>query len=146
MLQKTVRRPSQAARRTGYVIAMLVNVALLFAIYSWPGWEAAPFLTAATPQVLGWVSASLIAGLAANVVYLVTDPPWLKSLGDLVITGIGLGAMIRVWQVFPFDFGDASFDWAFVFRLLLIVGIVGSVVGLAVQFVTLVRTGPWTRR
>jgi hypothetical protein len=37
MLQKTVRRPSQAARRTGYVIAMLVNVALLFAIYSWPG-------------------------------------------------------------------------------------------------------------
>ena len=29
------------------------------------------------------------------------DPPWLKSVGDLATTGIGLAAAILIWQVFP---------------------------------------------
>jgi hypothetical protein len=69
----------------------------------------------------------------------VTDPPWLKSLGDLATTGIGLVAIIRVWQVFPFDFGDSSFDWALLVRIMLAVGFFGSVVALIVQIVTLGR-------
>jgi len=43
----------------------------------------------------------LAAGIAANVVYLAYDPPWVRSLGDLVTTGIGLAAAIRIWHVFP---------------------------------------------
>ena len=62
-----------------------------------------PFLTSAITQVLVLVNLSLDAGLAVNLVYLAYDPPWLKSLGDLATTGIGLAAAIRVWQVFPFD-------------------------------------------
>ena len=55
-----------------------------------------------TGQVLWLVNLSLAAGIAANVVYLAYDPPWVRSLGDLVTTGIGLAAAIRIWQVFPF--------------------------------------------
>ncbi|MER7244880.1 hypothetical protein [Kribbella sp. NPDC000426] len=143
--QTTRRRPSSATRRTGYAAAIVVNAAMLYAIHSWPGWQQVPFLTASTTQVLGWVTATLIAGLAGNLVYLWSDPPWLKSLGDLVITGIGLVAIIRVWQVFPFDFGTASFDWAVLVRIALAVGFFGSIAAMIVQVVVLVADGARVR-
>jgi hypothetical protein len=40
--QAPVRAPI-AARRTGYVIAALVNVCIWFAINLWPGWARVPF-------------------------------------------------------------------------------------------------------
>ena len=146
MLKQNEHRPSRATRRTGYVFAVGINAAVLYAIQSWPGWQEVPFLTARTEQVLGWVAASLIAGLGANAAYLLTDPPWLKSLGDLVITGIGLVAIIRVWQVFPFDFGDASFDWALLMRILLGIAFFGSIAAMIVQSVVLVADGSRRRR
>ena len=39
-----------------------------------------PFLTSDTAQVLMLVNLCLAAGIAANLVYLAYDPPWLKSL------------------------------------------------------------------
>src|SRR5688500_5671485 len=133
-------RPSPAARRFGYTVAALVNAAMLHAINVWPGWDALPFLTADTTLVLPAVNTTLAAGLAANLLYLAYDPRWFRSFGDLVTTGIGLVATLRIWAVFPFDFVGASLDWALVVRVLLVLGIVGSVIGMAVALVTLVRT------
>lgn len=48
--------------------------------------------------------------MVANLVYLLHDPRWLKALGDVVTTAVGLVAVLRMWAVFPFDFGDSSFD------------------------------------
>ncbi|NUR98133.1 MAG: hypothetical protein HOV67_23125 [Kribbellaceae bacterium] len=145
-MKQTSRRPSTAVRRTGYVISTALNAAMLFAVHAWPGWQRVPFLTSETKDVLGWVTATLLAGLGANIVYLRFDPPWLKSLGDLVITGIGFGAIIRVWQVFPFDFGDASFDWALVVRIMLAIGFFGSIAAMLVQLVVVVADGSRVRR
>ncbi|MET9274784.1 hypothetical protein [Kribbella sp. NPDC003557] len=143
MLKQTERGPSRATRRTGYVFAVVFNAVALYAIQVWPGWQEVPFLTSETEQVLGWVSATLIAGLAVNVVYLLTDPRWLKSLGDLTVTGIGLVAIIRVWQVFPFDFGD---PWVPTTRILLAIGFFGSIAAMIVQLVVLVADGSRARR
>jgi hypothetical protein len=132
----TARRPSAGARRAGYVLAIFFSAALLVILNGSPGWQAIPFLTSATGQVLWLVNLSLAAGIAANLVYLGYDPPWLKSLGDLVTTGIGLAAAIRIWQVFPFDL---SSGWSTAVRVLLIVAIAGSCIALVVQLVTLAR-------
>lgn len=134
----SARRPSAAARRGGYIAAIVVGAALLFVLNGWPGWQAMPFLTSDTTQVLWLVNLSLAAGLAANVVYLAYDPPGVKTSGDLVTTVIGLVAAIRVWQVFPFDFGSAT-GWSTALRVLLIVVIVGSCIGILVQLITLAR-------
>jgi hypothetical protein len=138
-LTSPTRRPSVAVRRAGYVVAILVNTALLYVVNVWPGWQTLSFLTEDTRQVLGLVNLSMVAGLVANVVFLAHDAPWLKALGDLVTTGIGLAALIRVWQVFPFDFRGSSFDWALLARFVLAVAIVGSAIGMVVQFVSLLR-------
>ena len=133
------RRPGVGARRGGYLVAAGINGLLLYLVNRRPGWEALPFLTPDTEKVLGVVNASIIAGLVANLVYLVADPPRLRSLGDLVTTGIGLAAMVRIWQVFPFSFEQGDFPWEPVFRWFLAIGIVGSAIGIVVALVSLVR-------
>ena len=129
-------RPSAGARRAGYGLAIVFSSALLVVLNASPGWQAIPFLTSDTTQVLWLVNLCLAAGIAANLVYFAYDPPWLRSLGDLATTGIGLAAAIRIWQVFPFGL---SSGWSAAVRVLLAIAIAGSCIALVVQFVTLAR-------
>jgi hypothetical protein len=121
------------------MIGAVINACLLYAVHVWPGWEAVPFLTEDMTQVLGLVSATIVVGIAANLVYAISDPVWVRSLGDLVTTSVGLAAAISLWQVFPFDFSTYSFDWALVTRTVLVVAIVGSAIGILVAAGRLVR-------
>lgn len=134
------KRLTVRTRRAGYVIAALVNAAMLFAANRWPGWESLPFLTADTRLVMPIVNASIMVNLVANVVYLLRDPPWLKSVGDAVTLGVGIAALVRIWSVFPFDLGDHPLDWALVVRVLLGLGIVGSIIGLIAAVVSFFRS------
>ncbi len=134
----TTKRPSVAARRAGYVISVLVNVALLLGINVWPGWDVLPFLTNDFTQVLAWVNVSIVVSLALNVVYLFNDTKPLKALGDTVSLAAALVVTVLMWRVFPFDFGDSTFDWTLVFRILLGVGIFGTAIAIVVNLVSLV--------
>ncbi|AUM16688.1 hypothetical protein ICV35_00120 [Rhodococcus ruber] len=133
-------RSPVAARRFGYLVAALLNAVVLYAANVWPGWEAVPFLTDDTRSVIGWVNASILVSLVANLLYLMRDPVWFKALGDAVTTTVALLALLTIWQVFPFDFGDASFDWPLVARIVLGLGIVSSVIGIVAALVTFVRS------
>jgi len=139
---KATRRPSAAARRTGYVFAILVNGALLYAVNVWPGWDVLPFLTDEFTQVLDLVNASIVVSLVANFLYLARDTRAVKALGDIVTTGVAIAVGVRMWQVFPFDFGEATFDWELVVRILLAVGIVGMAIAIVVNIVSLVTDTP----
>ena len=136
---KTGKRPTQASRRTGCAVGVLVNLAVLYAVNVWPGWEVLPFLTAEMTLVLGLVNASVIVNLAANVGYLFRDPAWFKALGDVVTIIVGVMAMVRMWQVFPFDFGSSTLDWELLIRVALGAGIVGSGIGILAALVTFAR-------
>ena len=130
------RRPSAGARRAGYGLAIVFSTALLIILNGSPGWQAIPFLTSDTTQVLWLVNLSLAAGIAANAVYLVHDSPGVKVPGDLVTTGIGLVTAIRILQVFPFAL---SSGWSTAVRVLLVIAIAGSCIALVVQIVALAR-------
>jgi hypothetical protein len=132
----SARRPSAGARRAGYGFAVVFSAAMLVVLNVAPGWQAIPFLTSDTTQVLWLVNLSIAAGIVANLVYLAYDPPWLKSLGDLATTGIGLAAAIRVWQVFPFDLPAG---WSAGVRTLLVICIAVSCIALLAQIVALAR-------
>lgn len=134
------RRRSTASRRAGHLIAATLLGVFLFLLNGEPGWRDIPFLTGDTAQVIGLVNVSLIVSLVANLLYAGFDRRWLKNLGDLVTTGIGLIVLIRIWQVFPFDFTGYWFDWPLLIRILLIVGIAGSAIGLLVHAVSLRRS------
>ncbi|WP_225753407.1 hypothetical protein [Actinotalea sp. Marseille-Q4924] len=128
--------PGPVARRAGHVLGALVDVLLLVALLGWPGWRAVPFLTEDFRRVLGILIVSLVLNAAAELVYAIVDRPRVKAVGDLLTLSVSLLVTVRLWQVFPFDVTDA---WATVFRVLLVLGVVGIVIGMLVALVTAVR-------
>jgi hypothetical protein len=137
--QRPQRRPALGVRRLGYTIALTVNAVLLYLVNVSPGWDAAPFLTHDTTQVIGWVNASIAAGIIANALYLAMDQRWFRALGEIVVTVIGLVALVRLWQVFPFTFDDDGVPWHLVVRWVLAIGIGGSAIAIITNLVALVR-------
>lgn len=136
------RSPARTSgRRAGYAGSVVVNLILLWLINGWPGWEAVPFLTASTALVIGAVNASVIARIVADAVNLVLDLPRVRALGDIVSIGFGLFALVRIWQVFPLD---VSSGWEVVARVLLVLGFVGSAVGI-VEALSRLFTGRFPR-
>lgn len=133
------RRPTAAARRLGYAIAMVVNVVLLYLVNVSPGWDAVPFLTHDTTQVVGWVNASIGAGIIANALYLAMDPRWFRALGEIVVTAIGLAALVKLWQVFPFAFDDEGTPWHLITRWVLAIAMAGSAIGIITNLVAFLR-------
>jgi hypothetical protein len=133
------RHDTRTDRRVGYVAGAVVDALLLGAVNGWPGWDTVPFLTDDTRLVLGWVNASLVVGLLANLLYAVADPPRVRAGGDLVQNLVGLAAMVRIWQVFPVDVAKGGFDWELLARWLLAIGMVGASVAALVAVVRLVR-------
>lgn len=137
--RSTRRTPSAGVRRFGYAVAALVDILLLFLVNVWPGWQILPFLTDALVEVLPWINASLAVGIVVSLIDLIFDRRWLKALGDLATTSIGLVAIVQLWTVFPFDFGDTTSPWVWLTRAVLVIGMIGSVIAMVVQVVVLGR-------
>ncbi len=130
------------AGRFGHVIGALVNLALLYVVNVWPGWDALPFLTAETTLVLGLVNASLWVSVAAEITYVAVTAPWWRALGEAVTTMVGLAAVVRIWEVFPFD---VSSGWELAVRLFLGIAAVGSIIGIVAalwRFITALTRTP----
>ena len=132
------KRPSLAARRFGYLVAAAANVVLLILIHVSPGWREMPFLTDAAADVVPLVTLSLVAGIAVNVVWFLTDPLWLRSLGKMVTAAISVVVFSRVLALFPFSFDDGSMLRT-VFRVVLVVALVGTAIAVVVHLVEMCR-------
>lgn len=123
------------AKRTGYMAAIVVNVAMLYAVHRLLEWGFVPFLTDDFRQLLPIVSLSLASTVLVNVTYLSYDPAWFRSLTQLGLNGISLAVVVRTYQVFPFDFSAYEFEWAGLVRLALVALMVVIGIALIVEVV-----------
>jgi len=126
----------RAGRRAGYVVAVVVNVAIWFVLNVAPGWQSIGFLSSAFGDVLWLVNLSLFASIAANIAYLLYDAAWFHSAGQIVVSLVGLIVSWRLLLEFPFDVTDG---WAALIKSLLILAMVGSTIGALVEVFRLVR-------
>jgi hypothetical protein len=122
-------------RRFGYAASIVFTALVAYAMLVWPGWAAVPFLTDDVLLVLPLLVFSMLVGIAINALLIVRDPAWLRSLGDALNAAIAIAVGARVWQVFPFDFPD---PWPLMTRILIVVVIAGSAIGLVASLVGLV--------
>ncbi len=135
----TPRRPGVRARRVGYLIAAAINGILLYLVNVTPGWENMSFLTEDFSRVVDILNLSLVVGAVVNLLWVAADPPWLRSLGQLVQAGISLVVTLRLLDVFPFDFSHWAFDVTLLVRVVLVVAAFGTAVGVMVETVRLAR-------
>jgi hypothetical protein len=131
------------SNRAGHAVAVGVNLLVLYLVNVSPGWEAVPFLTGSTTLVLPFVNASLWVSVVAEALYVVWTADWLRALGDTVTTGVGLAAIVRLWEVFPFD---VSAGWEVALRVLLGIAVVGSLIGMVAALSRLIRSRARTDR
>ena len=136
-----VSTPTVAARRGGYVVAIAINLVMLYVANHLLAWDLLPFLTADFERVLLLINISLVATILVNAVYLGYDQGWFRSLGQVGLNLISLVVGIRMYQVFPFDFSAYEFSWATVVRVMIVLGIVGLAIGTVAELVKLARRG-----
>ncbi len=129
------------ARRIGYGLTIAINAVMLVIVSNVREWDWFPWLTAELENVVWIISLSLIAAIAVNALYLVYDPPGFKRAAELVLLTISLMVMIRLLQVFPFDFSAYSFGWGTLTRWILWVVVFAIGLSIVVQVVQLLRIG-----
>jgi hypothetical protein len=127
--------------RVGYVIAVAINAVLLILINVSPGWQTLPWITDSFTQVLGLLNLSIWLNLLANMMYLVYDGRRFKAATQAVLLAVSLAVTVRLLAVFPFDFTSYSFNWGALMRVVLIIGIAGSAIGIVSSIVQAVRPG-----
>jgi hypothetical protein len=127
------------ARRSGYVIAIAVNVVMLYVVNNLLAWNILPFLTDDFGRVLWLIDISLLATIMVNFIYLAYDRSWFRSLGQIGLNLISLVVAVRMYQVFPFDFSGSTFDWTQIARVVIIFTILGTTIGALVEAVKLAR-------
>lgn len=146
MDEPTGTTSSRAARRAGYVAAVVVDVVLLWLVNVSPGWRALPVLTGSFAQVLPLLNASLAATAAANLVYLVHDSRRVRAVGDAVLSALGIALAARLLVVFPFDLSAYAGGWELLVRGVLVLALVGSAVGVITALVRLGGPSGLSRR
>lgn len=124
--------PVTAGKRVGYLLAIAVNALMAFVANNILAWDIASFLTDDFERVLPAINLMIAVTIAINFALLFYAPRWFVAATDVLSTGFGLAATVRMYRVFPFDFDAFEFDWGLVVKLLLIVAIIGSVAGIAI--------------
>ena len=132
-------------RRIGYVIAVLVNLALLFVVINILEWDVLPWLTDDFSEVVTWIGFSLAASIALNLGYLFKETQPFKSLGRIVVDLISIAVTFRIFRVFPFDFSQYSFNWEIVTRLVLALAMAGAGIGVMTEIVKLASWRPYEK-
>jgi hypothetical protein len=97
------------------------------------------FLTEDFSRVVGVLNLSLAAGAAVNLLWIAADPSWLRSLGQLVLSGISLVVTLRLLDVFPFDFSDWAVDVTWLARFVLVIAAFATALAVMVEAVKLAR-------
>lgn len=140
-VSKTHRK--RAARKFGYVVAIVVNLILMYVFnnllrWNWHGfWGprgvlAWPIITPRWADVLWALNLSISISIISYVLLLLYDPLWLRRLAEIVRNLFGILVLYMFYAVFPFDFGYDIIDK--IVRWALLAAILGTALGTAIQF------------
>lgn len=130
-----------AARRVGFVVAIVVNVAMVYVANNLLGWDLLPFLTSEFGDLLWVINLSLGATIIVNIFWLGYDADWFRLLCQIGLNLISALVLIRLYRVFPFDFSAYEFEWALLARAVIVLTMVALAVGTVVELVKLARGG-----
>jgi hypothetical protein len=126
-------RTDPERRPSAYVAGAIVNIVMLWLVNAIPGWDWR-FITGDFPAVLWALNLSIGMQIAGNALLLFLHPRLLHHLVQAVMQVASLLAVVVMVTVYPFAFDEVLFNGAdVVVRVLLYVGIGGTVIGIIVH-------------
>jgi len=125
-------------RKVGYAVAVLVNAVMIWVADSITSWGI-PFITDSFTAVQWAFNLSFLAAIIGNLLLILHDPKWFHGFVRLVMNSFGFVVALTVFFIFPFDFSAyTSFNWAGLAKILLVIGLVGSAIGIVVEALSLI--------
>lgn len=125
-------------RKSEYVIAIIINLILLYLANNLLTWDV-PYLTrsfADTPLFV--LNISIIATLAANMIFLVFDPAWFTALTRAVLNVISIIFLYVFLTVFPLNvFNESTIFWI---KVVLALGIAGTAIAFFVELYRFIKS------
>ncbi len=91
------------ARRFGYFITILINIAMIYVANNLLNWGWPPFLTKDYVLCLWAANLSFGANIFINFVFMVFDRRWFRSLMQAIGNVFGFLSVYVFWRVFPLD-------------------------------------------
>lgn len=133
----------RAARKFGYVVAIVVNLILIYVFnnllrWNWRGFWGPrgvlvwPIVTPRWADVLWALNLSISVSIVSYILLLLYDPLWLRQLAEIIRNLFGILVLYMFYAVFPFDFGYEMIDK--IVRWALLLAILGTVLGTTIQF------------
>ncbi len=121
-----------------YVSAVVVNIIVLVFVNTLLAWRqhTQGIVLETWAEVLWALDISIGLQIAGNLVLCFYRPAWFSALFRAAFAATGLLSIIVFYVVYPLDFSHAVGAWLdTAFRIVLIVGMAGSVIGFVVELV-----------
>jgi len=125
-----------SARRFGYFMAIVVNIAMIYVANNILNWKWVPFLTEDFVLCLWAINLSLGASIFINFVFMFFDRKWFRSLMQAFSNVFAFISGYIFWRVFPLDLAD-SLSSAVKLGLVVILGLIA--LGTLVELTQAVR-------
>ena len=129
-------------KRSEYVVAIVANFILFYILNNLLSWKVG-FLTNSFQDCLWAINMSIVATVIGNILFLAYDLRWFRHSIRMAYNLFAVNAIYTLYRVFPFNFGQAF--WNEAAKIVLILGTVGTVIGLIVEFVKLI-SNDWSLR
>lgn len=117
-------------KKSEYVISIIVNVIILYIANNLLAWHVS-FITDNWTAPLWILNISIVLTIISSLIFLFYDKNWLKGSLRTIINLVSVVFLITFYTVFPLD---VSSGWASIIKILLIIGIVGTVFATLVEF------------
>jgi len=127
--KRWLRSNAGCGGRVGYIVTIAVHFFLYWFINKIPKWDWW-FITDAYETVLPFIEISVIANIIAFAVFLIIDIRPIYYIGKTILDSISFFVLFKMYHNFPVDFNNG---WNIVFKIVLIVGMVGTVISLIVR-------------
>ncbi len=116
-------------KRSEYIAAIIFNLVAVYIVNNLENWNV-PFLADGWTACLWALNISIIAGIIGNFVLIFLNFPWFRALIQMVLNIISLVVLYTFYVIFPFDL---SSGWELVIKIILLIGMVGTIIGTAVE-------------
>jgi hypothetical protein len=126
-------------QKSEYFTAIIFNLIFLYIVNNLLNWQIY-FITSSFNDVLWIVNLSIIISIIGNIILLFYSPERFKHLVKILLNVVAFIAVYIVFTVFPFNFYNSFYNWAF--SILLILAMIGIIIATIFEIYLLVTGKP----
>lgn len=134
-----MERNIKREQKSEYVTAIIFNLIFLYIVNNLLNWHVY-FVLNTFNEVLWIINLSVIATIVGNFLLLLYSPERFKHVMKIILNIFAFIAVYFVYVVFPFNFYNSFYNWAF--SILLILGMIGIIIAIIVEIYLLITGKP----